>query len=158
MGGSVIDHSLPIKNSERVRDHQDCVRHVTIHRRESVAEIIRLAHAEWLHRTSERFGRVRRGLVDRVALDLVAEQITLEDVDALGLLQSVYRDPRVPLPFRMRAAALALPFESPEPAVTAYVSEDNFPERLERALARNQKGHLIEHRREAIDGVEATSR
>jgi hypothetical protein len=66
----------------------------------------------------------------------------------LELLQAVYRNAQQPLSARMRAAALAIPFEAPKLAVTAYVAEDNFAERLERALARSQNGRLIEHRGE----------
>jgi hypothetical protein len=46
----------------------------------------------------------------------------------------------------MRAAGLALPLECPKLAVTACISDDNFAERLERALARSAKApKIIEH-------------
>jgi len=53
------------------------------------------------------------------------------DARALDVLQAVYRSPRMPLNTRIRAAALALPFESPKLAVTAIVQDKDFASILE---------------------------
>jgi hypothetical protein len=58
---------------------------------------------------------------------------------SLSFLQKIYRSPRQPIVRRMRAAALALPFESPKPAVTAVLGDEaSFAAMLDRAIARSQ--------------------
>ena len=62
---------------------------------------------------------------------------------SLELLQQVYRNPSLPLPTRMRAAATALPFEFPKLAVTASFNGEAFADKLEKAFQRSAK--VIEH-------------
>jgi hypothetical protein len=59
---------------------------------------------------------------------------------ALGLLQAVYRDKRVPLNTRMRAATIAIQYETPKLAVTGYVADNaSFAVALERAIQRSRE-------------------
>jgi hypothetical protein len=71
-----------------------------------------------------------------------AEELT---VNSLELLQSIYRDCKVPLSTRMRAAMAALPFESPKLAVTTNVTNEGFAALLERAVQRSRAPLVIEH-------------
>src|ERR1700761_9805506 len=66
-----------------------------------------------------------------------------EPTSALEYLQDVYTGRRVSDPARVRAAALALPFESPKLAVVAVGTGDRFSEMLERAIARSRAGPPI---------------
>jgi hypothetical protein len=59
---------------------------------------------------------------------------------SLELLQSIYRDETQSLHVRMRAAAIALPFESPKLAVTASIPlDETFAGLLDRARKRSAR-------------------
>jgi hypothetical protein len=59
---------------------------------------------------------------------------------ALGLLQAIYKNKQAPLPLRMRAATIAIQYESPRLQATAILRDENaFAAQLERALARSAK-------------------
>jgi hypothetical protein len=82
-------------------------------------------------------------------MDALNEQISVEEGNALDLLQSIYRDPCIPLPVRMRAATIAIAYESPRLAVTAYLSNaDDFAARLDTAIEKSRSPKIIEHRPE----------
>ena len=66
-------------------------------------------------------------------------ELGLDDNGSLGLLQSIYSSPAMPLSVRMRAAIEALPFETPKLAVTASLSSGDFADRLEKAFSRSAK-------------------
>jgi hypothetical protein len=63
---------------------------------------------------------------------------------SLDFLQAVYRDPTQPLHTRMRAAALALPFEHPKLAVVAQLRGEGFAAKLEAAMRRAGKSVVID--------------
>ena len=70
----------------------------------------------------------------------VNAEIDTQGETSLDFLQKVYRSSRQPLAVRMRAAAIALPFESPKLTAMAVntLSGQNFAAMLERAIARSQ--------------------
>jgi hypothetical protein len=78
----------------------------------------------------------------------VSEEV-LAGRSALELLQSIYRDPSQPIGMRMRAATIAIAYESPRLAVTAYLSNaDHFAARLDKAIENSRSPKVIEHRRD----------
>ena len=76
-----------------------------------------------------------------------AELELAPDEASLDFLQKVYRSSRQPLAVRMRAAALAIPFESPKLTAMAVSSMNgnDFAAMLERAIARSRAPLQIEH-------------
>ena len=69
-----------------------------------------------------------------------AELELAPDEASLNFLQKIYRSSKLPLPVRMRAAAIALPFESPKLTAMAVSSMngEHFAAMLEKAIARSQ--------------------
>jgi hypothetical protein len=60
-----------------------------------------------------------------------------EDENSLGLLQSVYRDPELPLHVRMRAATVAIAYESPKLSVAARVDYRGMGDAIDAARAKH---------------------
>lgn len=74
----------------------------------------------------------------RAALDGITPDGGPASATALTLLQTLYRDARLPIEVRMRAAALAAPLESPKPATTPAPPKHlaDLARRLDEAWAR----------------------
>jgi hypothetical protein len=71
-------------------------------------------------------------------IEAEAVQSAPEGETALGLLQAIYKNKHAPLSLRMRAATIAIQYESPRLAVTGYIKDQNtFAEALERAVMRS---------------------
>ena len=59
---------------------------------------------------------------------------------SLQFLQAIYRSPDQPMARRLKAASIAIQYESPKLAVTAVLdSHDSFAVQLEAAIARSRK-------------------
>src|SRR5436190_633436 len=85
-------------------------------------------------------------VLDRIEAQQQQELQVIEGRNALEFLQAIYRDTRVPLPTRMKAAVECLPFEHPRlsaMAVTSMSGKD-FALALDRAVARSTGARLIE--------------
>jgi hypothetical protein len=71
------------------------------------------------------------------------------DGTSLTLLQQVYRNSKLPLPTRMRAAGMALPHEHPKLGISMNVGmSEEFGAQLEKAIARANAAYdprVIEH-------------
>jgi hypothetical protein len=73
-------------------------------------------------------------------IEAVAIESAPDGETALGLLQAVYRNKLAPLSVRMRAATIAIQYESPRLQATAILRDENaFAAQLEKALARSAK-------------------
>jgi hypothetical protein len=57
---------------------------------------------------------------------------------ALEYLQTLYKNPLLPLPVRMRAAMAALPHESPRLSAVANIDVADFSEKLEETITRTR--------------------
>lgn len=76
----------------------------------------------------------------REALAAITPSTGPASASALTLLQTLYRDDRLPLEVRMRAAALAAPLEVPRPTAAPPPKDDGpLHERLRDALIRTGK-------------------
>ena len=86
-------------------------------------------------------------LVDLRSFREPDEQPTLpKDIDALRLLQMVYRGEFKASPQQTRAAIESLPYENPKLSAVAvgHLTGEDFYKRLERALERSDRAKLIE--------------
>ena len=61
-----------------------------------------------------------------------------EGATSLRFLQTIYRNPEVPLPVRMKAAAIAIEYEHPRLAITATLNSGDFADQLEQAVKRSR--------------------
>jgi hypothetical protein len=91
-------------------------------------------------------GQVER---QQALIDEINERDAPDGETAIQLLQSIYRNKLMPLPIRMRAASLALPFEQPKLSAIAYLADAHgFAAALDRAIERSEKRSemkVIEH-------------
>jgi hypothetical protein len=62
-----------------------------------------------------------------------------ERLTALKFLQTIYCNGEVPLPVRMKAAAIPIEYELPRLAVTAMVDGGDFAAQLDQAIERSRR-------------------
>src|SRR5262245_13777379 len=80
-----------------------------------------------------------RAVMDRLEAQQAEEVEIPPNGISLDLLQAVYRNNRLPLPTRMRAAGMAIPYECAKLMATAVINENSFAELLEKRLKRQQQ-------------------
>jgi hypothetical protein len=73
-------------------------------------------------------------VLDKIETEQAAVISVSSKANSLEFLQTVYRNPALALPVRMRAAMACLPFEQPKLAVTAVVTEQDFATLLEQRI------------------------
>jgi hypothetical protein len=71
------------------------------------------------------------GFVDEDSIELPPGAMSLE------FLQAIYRSAAQPMAPRLKAASIAIQYESPKLAVTMAVTDQSFAARLERCIARS---------------------
>ena len=89
-------------------------------------------------------GRIA-AVLDRIEAEQQSPSLP-KDIDALRLLQMVYRGEAKASPQQMRAAIEALPYEQPKLSAVAlgYLNANDFASRLDRAIDRSDRAKIIE--------------
>jgi hypothetical protein len=104
-----------------------------------VGTVMRTNHADHM-RTKEQTMKL---LPDLSPME--SEEIDLPpDATSLDFLRGVYRDARLPLSVRMRAAIAALAFEHPKLTVNANINAVGFADRMERMMERRGLSAVID--------------
>jgi len=91
-------------------------------------------------------GRIA-AVLDRIEAEQQSPSLP-KDIDALRLLQMVYRGEAKASPQQMRTAIEALPYEQPKLSAVAlgYLNANDFASRLDQAIERSDRARLIEGR------------
>jgi|SRR6516162_6786441 len=89
-------------------------------------------------------GRIA-AVLDRIEAEQQSPSLP-KDIDALRLLQMVYRGEAKASPQQMRAAIESLPYENPKLSAISvgYLNATDFAARLDRAIDRSERAKLIE--------------
>jgi hypothetical protein len=91
-------------------------------------------------------------LIDLQAVQKKDEIEFPENGTSLDLLQAVYRSATLPLPVRIRAAAMALQFEHPKLGVSVNLPwNEDFADRLTRAVERSSRVMKMINHQPTID-------
>src|SRR4051812_38879126 len=69
---------------------------------------------------------------NQIARELRQHGIEAFDGDAHGFLVTVYKDPRIPMPFRLDAAKACIPYEKPRLAAITHKNSEDLPPVVDR--------------------------